>query len=121
NLAMLWLACDGAFRKCDTSRTSDPLYGTQQTDQRRQIVRAHIEHGSAAVVVVKRRVGMPALVAVAEHKCRRCNRLADGAVIDEHAAGLQSSAHKSVWSGADANSSIFRQTHQAVAIDKAHC
>ena len=57
--------------KRDPRRAGHPPHRAQQGDERGQVVRPHVEQRPAAGLVVEVGVGMPALVAVAEHEGRR--------------------------------------------------
>ena len=68
----------------------------EQRNQRSQIVRPHIEHRPAALFVIESGIRMPALMTVAHHEGRCPDRLADRALVDQLAAGLQSATQKRV-------------------------
>ena len=59
---------------------------------------------------------MPALRAVAGHKRHRCDRLADRAVVDQLAAGLQPAAQEGVGRAADAQPFLPRQSQGGGAV-----
>jgi hypothetical protein len=59
---------------------------------------------------------MPALVPVTRHKGRRADRLADPAVVDELAAGLDAAAEEGVRRAADAHAFGLRRRQQRPAL-----
>ena len=82
-LAGAGLAADRALGEGDPRRAGDPPHRPQQRDERRQVVRPHVEERTAAAPVVEVGRGMPPLVPVVEHERGRRHRLADGAVVDQ--------------------------------------
>ena len=83
-------------------RAGDAAHRADQVDQGGQVVGAHVEHRAAAGLVVELGIGVPALVAVAQHEGGGGHRLADPAVVDQLAAGLDAAAQEGVGRAADA-------------------
>ena len=75
--AGLGLACNRAFRKTDPRRSGHAPRGSKQRHERCQVVRSHVEHRSAAELVVKAGIGIPPLMTAARHERCCANRCAD--------------------------------------------
>ena len=82
-------------------RTGDALHRPEHRDQRGQVVGAHVEHRAAADLVVELRIGVPALVTVADHEGGGGHGFANRAVVDQLAAGLDAGAQEGVRRAAD--------------------
>ncbi len=81
----------------------DTRNGTEQVDERSEVVGAHVEHWAAADLVVELRVGVPALVAGTGIEGGGGHRLADPAIVNQLAAGLDAAAQERVGRAADAH------------------
>ena len=87
--AAVRLAGNQPFGKGGAGHSRNRGHAAEQVDQGRQVIRPHIEKRAAAPLVVKIGVGMPALMAAADHEGRRPHRLPDIAAVNQAAAGLQ--------------------------------
>ena len=117
---LLRLAGDGAVRNFDRGHAADALHRSQEIEQRGEIVRPHVEHGPAALLVVELRVGMPVLVPAAHHEGGERDRLADRPVVDHFSRRLNAGAQKGVGGTSHAEVLLSRgaEEHGAfVAID----
>ena len=95
------LALDGPFGQVRASRTGDPLDRSHQVHKRGQVVRSHVKHRSAALLVIERGVRVPVLVPMVEHKRGGGDRLADCAVVDKFAARLKPAAEERIRGAAE--------------------
>ncbi len=115
--ALLRLAGDQALLEADPRRTRDPLGRTEQTDQRGQVIRPHVEHRTATGLVVELRIRVPAFVTVAGHESGRRHRPADRAVIHQLSTRLKSATEKRVRRAADTHLFLLGQIEQLLAFD----
>ena len=92
--------CDTFFKgfRCDRRNTFD---GTEDIDERSHIIRSHIEHRTAADVVVESGVRMPAFVSVSTHERRSSDRSADFPRVQCLPRGLDTRAEKGVGCRSD--------------------
>ena len=95
------LAGDETLAPRPRSDAGDAAYRPEQVDEVGDVVGRHVEHRAAAGQVVEGRIRMPALVAGAHEEGGAAERNADGAFVDELAAGLMSAAEKGVGRAAD--------------------
>ncbi len=79
----------------------------QQVHQRGDIVGTHVHHRAAAALVVEVRVGMPGLMPMTDHGNIRAHHIADHAVVNELAAGLNACTHEGVRCAADVQVLLF--------------
>ncbi len=92
------------------------LDGTEQVDEARHVIGAHVEHRPAAVEIVEAGIGMPALMAGAHEEGGAADRLADRAGVDELARGLLRAAEEGVRRGADAHALRLRRLDQLLRL-----
>ena len=102
-----------AFLKADLTRRLDGSDRTEQRDQRRQIIRPHVEDGTGAGAEKEAGVGVPMLHAVRHHRSEPRQRLADCARVDERARFLDPGA--STVSGAAPTRSPFARAAAIIA------
>ncbi|HIG16873.1 MAG TPA: insulinase family protein, partial [Candidatus Handelsmanbacteria bacterium] len=112
---------DHALRKTGPRRSRHPTHGTQQTHQRRQVIGTHIEHRSPTLLVEEIGIGVPAFGAVSGHEGRRCHGLADPAVIDQLATGLQTAAKKRIGCPTGAQTFGLRQIEHRLSFGLVDC
>ena len=103
DLTIVGLAGDQPFGKAGAGQARHSAHWPQDSDQRRQVVGSHVEHRSAAGLVVEGGVGVPVFMAARHHKGRRRHRLADDTIIDDFATGLQAAAQEGIGRTADAH------------------
>ena len=72
------------------------LHRSEQIDQRRDVIRAHVKQRPAAFEIVERGSRMPGFMSVAEHERGACDHTADQPVVDQLAAGLMAAAEEGV-------------------------
>ncbi|OQB29016.1 MAG: hypothetical protein BWY09_03085 [Candidatus Hydrogenedentes bacterium ADurb.Bin179] len=96
DFTLLGFAGDQALGKRAAGNGGDAGRWTKKRDQRRKIVRPHIEHGTPSRLVIKFRAGMPVLMAVALHECRGGYGHADPPVINDFTRGLYPGAQHRV-------------------------
>ena len=96
------LAGDGPGRPRPRGDRGDARHRAEQVDEVGDVVGRHVEHRAAAAEVVEAGVRVPALVAGAHEEGGAGERLADGAVVDQPAAGLVGAAEEGVRRAADA-------------------
>ena len=114
--AILLLAGDGARREGDASRATDRRDGADEGRERGQIIRPHIEHGTAANLIIEFWVGMPAFVTVTHHESGRGDGFANRAGVDHITAGLQARAEESIGRAADAQAFLLSQCQQLLTV-----
>ena len=93
----------------------DARHRAEQVDEVGDVVGPHVEHRPAAGLVVEGRVRVPALVAGAHEEGGAADRHADGAVVDQLAAGLVGAAEKGVGGAADAHAALAAAPRPAAA------
>ena len=104
----------------DAGEAGHAAHRAEQVHQCGEVVGPHVEHRTAARLVVERRVGVPALVAGAGHERHRVQRLADPAVVDQLAAGLVAAAEEGVGRAAEQHAGSLRAAHQVLALGARH-
>src|SRR4051812_17202192 len=95
-LAAVGLGGDRALRDGDGGGGGEALDRAEEVDERGEVVGAHVEHGTAAELVVELGGGVPGFVAAAHHKCGEGEGATDGALLDEAARGLDTGAEEGV-------------------------
>ena len=115
DLSVVRLTGDEPLRERRPRHCGNRLHVAAEIDQRSQIVRTHVEHRAAAVLVVEFRIRMPCLVAVADHEARAAHDVTDHTVIDQFAAGLDARAEERVRRAADPEPLFLRQRHDLLA------
>ena len=115
-LAALGLAGNQPLGERDAGGTADACDRTQQIDQRRQVIRSHVEHRPAAQFVIEFWIRVPALVAVAGHEGGGRDRLADPAIVDQFAAGLDPAAEEGIGGAADKHAPGLGRGQRAGAV-----
>ena len=93
---------DRALERARRGEARDALDRPEQGDDRRQVVRAHVEQRARAVGVEDVGVRVPGLLAADEHRGADRERIADRALVDRRAPGLVGRAEEDVRSAADA-------------------
>lgn len=99
--AVFRLTRDGAGREGDGSGAANASDGTKERNESGEVVRTHIEHRAATVLVIEFGIGMPRFVAMAHHKGGGGDRGADDAMIEEFSAGLEAGAEEGIGSTAE--------------------
>src|SRR4051812_18841575 len=89
-------------RETHTGRSRHSPHWAQEINESGNIIRPHVEHGSAAFFIIKSRIGMPRFMPVTEHEGRSGNRFSNQPIIKGFAAGLNSTSQESVWRAAHA-------------------
>ena len=95
------LARDDALGPRSGGDAADARHRPEKIDEVGDIVRSHVEHGTAAGEVIEARIGMPALMARAHEERRAADRPADQPLIDGAARGLVGAAEKGVGRAAE--------------------
>ena len=109
HLAEAFLAGDHALVPRARGHGRDRFHRAEHLDERGDEVWPHVEKRAAAFEVNEGRVGVPAFGAGRQHERRAGERLADPAVIDELARGLQAGAQDGVRRAAQAQAFAVRQ------------
>ena len=106
------LTADHTLRERNTTVCHNRIRRTEKVDERGHIIRAHIEHGAAAVLVEEFRVRMPAFGTSAEEEHVRADDLADRTFIDETACRLDACTHERIRRTAEVQILFLRESHQ---------
>ena len=98
-------------------RTHYPCHRPEQLHEIGDVIRPHVEHGSAAAQIVEARRRMPALMAGAAEKGAARHRLADRSVVNQLACRLVASAEEGVRGAADTQALLGRELHDLAGLD----
>src|SRR5439155_4306594 len=94
---------DEPLGKTDARRGGDTLDRAEEIDERREIIRPHVQHRATAELVVELWVRMPRLGPVSGHEGGRGDGPANRAVVDELAARLDAAAEERIGRTAEAD------------------
>ena len=87
---------DGTCFKAFCDQAGQPFGTAKQINQSGHIIGAHIHHRAAAILIIKLRRGMPALMSVADHLRCCAYGPADKAIVNELTAGLDCRPHEGI-------------------------
>ena len=113
-LSCVHAAADTRVRRTG-GHADDAFHRAKQIDERRDVVRPHVEQRAAAMLVVEAGRGMPMLMAVVQHEGVACDDASDHPVVQQHASELMAAAHERVRSATDMQSFPFRRLHDLQA------
>ena len=99
--SVLGFAGNQALGKGGAGRACDATNRAKHRDKGGKIIWTHIEHRPPTRLIIKLRISMPTLVAMAQHEGCRSNRVTDYSIINHFDTGLDTTSQEGIRSTTD--------------------